>query len=152
MGNYGKGIFEASRSQNGGMEMAVGWLGDRMNRRGFLGTIGKGAVALTAVATGLFPLPGIGRSVRDALACYFCSGCTGNCGFCGGNPRYSTGCEGQYYPIGHPEDYANYSCGSGICCPEYGNPSACRACGITQETSFPCPCAVIQCEWLCSQL
>jgi hypothetical protein len=52
----------------------------RLNRRGFLGVVGKGAVIVAGVLAGIAPL---GANVKTALACTWCDGCTA--------PAYSLG-------------------------------------------------------------
>ena len=55
---------------------AVLTLGKRMNRRGFLGWVGKGTAAVIATVAGL---GGIGASINTALACVYCGGCRSSC-------------------------------------------------------------------------
>jgi hypothetical protein len=47
-------------------------LGKRLNRRGFLGTLGKGAAAAAAALGAVIPL---GSNLKTALACKICFGC-----------------------------------------------------------------------------
>lgn len=59
-------------------------VGHRLNRRGFLGGLGKGAIGLTAAMAGV--LPGTGN-FKTALACRYCYECRGPCVF---GPRKSS--------------------------------------------------------------
>lgn len=67
----------ADRTLEGHLGRAVESIAIRMNRRGFLGGVSKGALVLMVASAGALGL--IGSDTKAALACVYCSGCTSAC-------------------------------------------------------------------------
>lgn len=67
---------EPGRSHSEPLTSMTEALAYRLNRRGFLGTIGKGALLLAGALAGIAP---IGANMKAALACVNCDGCRGDC-------------------------------------------------------------------------
>lgn len=83
------------------LSLAAGALAKRMNRRGFLGNVGKGSAIAAAGMSGLFSVAGVGTDVKSALAyccCWHCYSCQSVC-VC----NDSTQCSYQYYYCDDPE-------------------------------------------------
>lgn len=97
----------------------------RLNRRGFLGVVGKGAAVVAGLLAGIAPL---GANVKTALACRWCEGCIAN--WCSGG---LSSCASYYYE-GGGQSY--YTCQ--LDCRDYGR--SCKAYGATGFFANFCPC------------
>jgi len=102
----------------------------RLNRRGFLGVVGKGAAVVAGMLAGIAPL---GANVKTALACRWCEGCTASA--CSGGLSQCT----SYYYQGPTQSW--YTCT--VDCRDYG--FSCKAYAAHGYYLNYCPCGVMQC-------
>lgn len=119
----------------------------RMNRRGFLGTMSKGAVLVVAAVSGIAPF---GSNVRTALAgctspaC--CYGCIGDC-TCG--PYWSL-CD-HTYTFYLPNSSGQLGQSYASCRVNCGNSpfQCCFAYVPNQDYGYGCPCQALDCTGGC---
>jgi|ThiBio_1000_plan_1041568.scaffolds.fasta_scaffold32197_2 hypothetical protein len=123
-------------------------LAQRLNRRGFLGTMAKGATAFAVATSGLFLRSPLGTGIMTALGCtIYCYGCLSpscrpiSCFYCASvTYEYPTGGQGEYL-CDRPCPNQDVSC----CCfvppgGPYINDCPCGvfSCGEGDDY-FPCP-------------